>query len=156
MPADLRDWSPRAIPEFTDGEMADLLVTAFEGGSNYWIGAVDYLPPPGISHGELRRMAWEAAPPKERDLWRDEGPEGRWPIYAFLPFLASNVRWKIRIYPTEDDNHFDLTRAKMEKATGKLLKEFPERFASVKEGQYDAEDADVWLQLALFGEVVYG
>ena len=141
---------------FSKEDMANLLITAWEGGSNYWVDYADYKPPKGMTLKELRKAAWEAAPEKEKDLWKDEGPEGRWPLYSLLPFLPPSVKWKIEFRPQEEEESVFLTPENMREAAQKLVETHPSIFARIKEGDYDAGDADVWLQTALFNEVVYG
>lgn len=155
----MREWSPRGdreTPElFTDQELAGLLITAWEGGSNYWILEARYIPPRGMTEDELRRAAWRNAPSDAKELWSEEGPEGRWPLYSLLPFLPETVKWKIKFIPDEGERVF-LTPKNMRAAAKRILTEYPEIFRRIKDGQYDANDADVWLQMSVFGEIVYG
>jgi hypothetical protein len=37
-----------------------------------------------------------------------------------------------------------------------MKKEYPYHYADLVEGNDDAETGDVWLQLAVFGELIYG
>lgn len=148
---EMRDWSPRPEEPISSKLLSDLLVTAFEGGSSYWVEYANYVNPSGMSMDDLRRIAWQALPPTERQFWKT--PEGV-PLYAILPYLK-NVRWKIKFLPSEGTVVY-LTPNKMKKGAAKLAKEYPEIFQRIKEEQYDAGDADAWLQMALFGEIVYG
>lgn len=140
---------------FSKQDMSDLLVTAFEGGSNYWIQFVEYQMPPGMTKADLRRAAWDAMPDEEKRLWKEEGPTGRWPLYVALPYLPPSVQWAIKIKPFEDEAVL-LTPENMRQAAAEFAKRFPQAFRRVKEGDFDAGDADAWLQTAVFGEVVYG
>jgi len=137
-------------------DMSDLLVTAWEGGSNYWIEHADYVPPKGMSIENLRALAWEAAPPEEHELWRREGPKGRWPLYAFLPLLPPSVKWKIKFKPIEDEPAVFLTPENMREAAPKLVDTHPKIFGRIKSGDFDAGDADAWLQTAVFDEIIFG
>ncbi|MGQ7794456.1 hypothetical protein ACUN0C_18780 [Faunimonas sp. B44] len=102
-------------------EVADLMITAIEGGSTYWLESC-YL-----QVGTTTEKPWYADP----DLYRQD--------------------FTLRL---EFDGEVDvLTKNKLEKAEGLMPRE---RLGRVLCGEYDAEDADVFLQLALFGEVVYG
>lgn len=138
-------------------QIADLLVTAWEGGSNYWIELAEYVYPPKMSKRELRQAAWDAASPEERDLWRSEGPGGRWPLYALLPFLPPSVKWKIKLTTNEPDMEpVFVTPQALKEAAAKMAEEFPSIYAGIKSDNYDAGDADAWLQMAAFGKIIFG
>lgn len=137
-------------------DMASLLTTAWEGGSNYWVEVADFIPPKGMSYKELKKAAWDAAPEKEKEFWKDEGPTGRWPLYALLPYLPPSVKWKISFKPQEDDEVVYLTPENMRKSVVKLAEKYPHVFARIKSEDYDAGDADAWLQMAIFDDVIFG
>lgn len=146
-------------PYFSKQDMSDLLVTAWEGGSTYWVDQAEYVPPEGMTKKQLRKTAWEAAPPEAKELWKDEGPEGRWPLYSMLPYLPPSVKWKIRLTHGSESGEAEkvyLTPENMREASTKLIDKHPHIFARIKDGNYDAGDADVWLQMAALGEEVYG
>jgi len=136
--------------------MSDLLITAWEGGSNYWVELAEYVPPAGMTTKELRRAAWDAAPEEERESWKREGPNGRWPLYAFLPYLPPSVKWKIRFTPTEGEKPVYLTPENMRQAIATLSKKYGHIVKRIKEESYDALDADAWLQAAVFEDVIFG
>jgi hypothetical protein len=137
---------------FSKQTMSNLLVGAWEGGSNYWVDSVKYLPPKGMTMQELKHLAWDAAPDDEKRLWRDR--DGRWPLYLFLPFLPPSVDWKIEFASSEGKAY--LTPKNMREAAEKLLEQDPHIFARIKSEDDDAGDADAWLQTAIFGEVIFG
>lgn len=141
---------------FSKQTMADLLTAAWEGGSNHWVESVKYVPPEGMSIKELRHLAWDAAPPEDRKSWESEGPDGRWPLYAFLPFLPPSVAWKIAFVEDGEEVPVYLTPKNMRGAASKLLEKNPKIFSQIKSEDWDAGSADAWLQMALFDEVVYG
>lgn len=138
-------------------DMSDLLVTAWEGGSNYWIESADYIPPKGMTLKDLRRAAWEAAPEEDKNLWKEEGPGGRWPLYSLLPFLPPSVKWKIKFTGSEGDDAV-LTPENMRQAIVTLSKKdgYEHLVGNIKAEEYDAADADAWLQAAVFGDVIFG
>lgn len=138
-------------------DMANLLVTAWEGGSNYWVEYADYIPPKGMSLKELKKVAWENAPAEEKEFWKTS--EGV-PLYSLLPFLPPSVKWKIKFKPNEvvkeDDEVYYLTPENMREAVVKLIPKYSHIFARIKSEDYDAGDADAWLQMAIFDDVIFG
>jgi len=107
-------------------EKQDILTTAVEGGIGYWATITDY----------------------------DRGPDGTW--------------WRVTLAPTGEPDEFEATTVyarDLGTAADVLLEKYP-RCASAtalraakKErdmGYLDAEAADMLVQIAAFGEVVYG
>ena len=58
----------------------------------------------------------------------------------------------------EDDNptQHTLTLKDVRKGLRLMKKEYPSHYADLVEENDDAETGDIWLQLAVFGEVIYG
>ena len=58
----------------------------------------------------------------------------------------------------EDDNptQHELTLKGVRKGLRLMKKEYPSHYADLVEENDDAETGDIWLQLAVFGEVIYG
>lgn len=137
-------------------DMSDLLSTAWEGGSTYWVELAEYIPPKGMSYKELRRAAWEAAPEEEKETWKDEGQDGRWPLYVFLPYLPPSVKWKVKFTDNEAGEVAYLTPENMRQAIVTLRKTHPHLAKEIEEDNHDASSADAWLQAAIFGEVQFG
>lgn len=59
-----------------------------------------------------------------------------------------------RIYEEEGDAE-DLTYARVRRGLKRLAKLQPQRFKNLIDQNFDAVDADLWLQYALFGEIKY-
>lgn len=128
-------------PASLDALMDDLLVTAIEGGSTYWCARVDTeigTPKPrAADHGESDGMPWYTVAfqsgTEMRVLEDDEGRQ-TWRVLnrdagiRGLRLLVEGTHCGARIVT-------DLIQNK---------------------GAADADTADVWLQLAVLGEVVYG
>ncbi len=109
--------------------IADQIVTAFEGGSNYFIDKV--IPITGIL--DLKEKPW----------------------YSDLKFYEGD--FKIEIVTNNDDptkEYFD--REKYEKGLGIMKEKYPQHWDDLIHDNADAETSDVVIQCALFGEVVYG
>lgn len=111
--------------------LAFLLVTAFEGGSNYWIDKLH--PGPTID-------------PKKFDA----------PWYSD-PKIYDVTGFSITITDIEGDLH-ELNAKSFTDGWKDFALVYPTRAERIAEldGQADAEDADVLLQMVAFGRVVYG
>lgn len=95
----------------------DLLVTALEGGSNYWL---DTYQPHLSGYGNVINYA----------------PDKTWTFAVDGESETVTTTWS------------DLQQA--------LHKMPRHHLDNIKNDNWDAETADVWLQCALFGEIVYG
>lgn len=118
--------------DISEEQMADLLVTAFEGGINYWCGKVEI-----------------TAMPKKTS------PEGN-----FNNISASDIVSKggtVALHDIEDPDEVNwLTRDKMLVGISKTMDWG--KFATVEDlmDNHDAETADVIVQYAVFNEIVFG
>jgi hypothetical protein len=144
-----------AGPFISKMRMSELLTTAWEGGSNYWVEVAEYIPPEGMSMKELHAKAWEALPAEEKEFWKT--PKGV-PLYAMLPFLPPSIKWKVAFKPNEPDGAevAHLTPDNMRTAVERLGKDYKHIVKNIMEENYDAGDADAWLQMAIFNEVIFG
>lgn len=131
--------------DIPDQTLRDLLVCAFEGGSNYWLSSVE--------------LVWGEVTP--HDL--EEG--GRyfneeWSYYKryMLPFIDGCSLICNAADPENDEQlkAFTLNREKMESGFQAMCLKYPFRLSNVLAENTDAEDGDVFLQFCLFGELIYG
>lgn len=118
----------------------DLLVTALEGGSNYW-----YMFP------EFRKV---------------DGFEGFKDNNKGTPLSVIIFKWvdtghefQILDYETEEEVG-KLTKSSMKDAFEKMKEDSPHQFNDLSgwdngETNWDAETADVWFQYAVMGEVTF-
>jgi IS4 transposase len=105
--------------------IADLVITAFEGGSNHWIQKVE-------------RIAGTA---NERPWYSD-------------PLLYDGV-FHIRIWA--DGSPYELTTETAKRGFVLMAEQYQStHWADFLEESEDADTADVWLQLSVLGDVVYG
>lgn len=95
-----------------------LLISALEGGSNYWI-------------------KW-AQPVQGGDIYDGAFDYG------------------VRIRADGEPHSRLLNMTAMQKGLQDLADQHPDHMADLISGNDDATTADVWLQLCLFGEVVFG
>lgn len=117
-------------------QAANLLCSAFEGGSNYWYEIIHKVKP-----------TIEAKP------WGDEYT----PFYISIPF-STDGKLLIQDNENEDGEIHTLDIAAILKGK-KLLaedKKYSHHYCDVVNENDDAETGDVFLQLCLFGEVIYG
>ncbi len=110
----------------TTGMLADLMVTAIEGGCGYWAHEIEVVD--------------------GTDLYEP-------PYYADPHFYCSP--FKLALTDCEGDVH-SINADTLAKGWRLLNELYPRRALAVVDETYDAEDADVFLQLAVYGEIVYG
>lgn len=110
--------------EISEENLADLMVTAFEGGINGWCGKVEITKNPANKEWASDVVAHGG----QLALWDVEDPDEVW--------------W--------------LTREKLLKGVSMTMDWG--NFATVEDlmDNHDAETADVIVQYALFGEIVFG
>jgi hypothetical protein len=119
----------------TKEQIADQLCTALEGGSNYW-----------HMLGDVDRIYFDKSLTLVDNLVRS--------------FLADK-EYELNVYDIEsDEDEPDLLGKVTYKSIGNAFTlmgaHYPKQLANIISGDYDADDSDVWFQLATMGEVVYG
>lgn len=122
----------------------DLLVSAFEGGSNYWYNDLHPVLPKGMTR--LRATGAASAAGIE-----DFCAAHR--IYQ-VPFAGGRLEMK-----QGDDQEpcpHPLTMERMVEGLKLMAAKYPNQFAAFLTESDDAETADIFLQLAVLGELVYG
>jgi hypothetical protein len=123
------------INQLGKNAVSDLISTAFEGGSNYWASVVSTQSPTKIDfRSEL--FASDAEPHRYYD----------WPL---------NEGGSVTIN-ADGEGEGELNLQSIEKGLELLAEKFPNRFVAICDEAYDAEDADVFLQLVILNEVVFG
>lgn len=70
-------------------------------------------------------------------------------------YLRANAEHKVLIIDEFSDNVYPLTWDSMCKAMQKMAKDYTHHFDDLMQENDDATTADVWLQLSLFGDVIY-
>lgn len=112
----------------------DLICSAFEGGSNYWLGS---------GRVELMKPAY-ADLPKCGVVWYGNSERNVFAEEDFHVKIFTEEGWK------------DLTRVTVSKGLGLMAENYASHFADLRDENDDASTADIFLQLCLFGEVTYG
>jgi hypothetical protein len=132
----MHDITITKIVRVTGDQIADQIVTAVEGGCNYWLASFK-LVTPRLSLTAGREGLWYA----KSAIWEDG------------PFLIRAVG----LENDDGDEEWLLTPENLKRGLKVMATSHPKHFddAFVSEG-CDAETADVFLQCCLFEEIVYG
>ena len=113
----------------TVGQVMDLVVRALEGGSNYWYWILE-----------------SAYPVDESKV-----PEGEWNLTEWCIWGGGYL--KICELTTLRILNEDALKKGLDLM---VTKKYINHFANFVTEEYDANTADIFLQLCLFGEVLYG
>jgi len=121
--------------KLNDKARENLIITALEGGSNYW-----YL-----------------IDEKNTKLISEHKTEEK-PCLSEAFFTAIQKGKTIEIFDIENENEKlgEINLESIKKAEEILLKDYQYIFANILKEEDDANDADIWFQLAVMGEVVFG
>lgn len=106
---------------------SDLLCSAFEGGSNYWYMIEAYRYPKGMT-----------------------GKDFEFP-YLEVPFAGG----AIKITADGEKKVHILDRTALEKGWKLMIEKYPRHYADAMT-DFDATTGDVYLQLCLFGDIIFG
>lgn len=141
--------------EITNDAIESMLVTALEGGSNYWYE---------FNSKDLKEAwLWLKKEIEEKRLTRNESVH-----YMWMDAMFQGYSKPIPVYDTEElcgEDDIELfepigylcmetIEKGLEKASHEYPNEFQQYFPQYMNG--DAEDADVLFQLICLGEIVYG
>ena len=119
--------------------VADLLVSAFEGGSGYWAVEAKAL---GLAANKAVRLSFGTG----------EDGDNYYPRIIRYP-LSGGVTM---VRDSDESKWHRLDMAAIERGLYLMAQKYPKHFADFVAENDDAGTADVFLQLALLGEVVYG
>lgn len=132
--------------EISRTRIADMLVGAFEGGSNYWAG-----------------INWdESIEPEKIDF--DQFKDDR-EFCGYDKECYSHVHWPMssggRLYIYDCGSYEDeflgwLDNAAIEKGLKLIAEKSPSHFGDILSGNDDASTADVFIQYCVLGDIVYG
>ena len=121
--------------EITDSRLAHLLCTALESGHSSWAQ---------ITHTEEPKV------PDRQKPWGDEYT----PSYIYSPLSKGGF---IQICDIEDGGKkYAIARLNLQQGLITMATDYPKHFADFLTGNDDAITADVFLQCAVLGDVVYG
>lgn len=111
-----------------DQMMSDLLCSAFEGGSNYWYMIEKFEYPEGKTRADFEYPHLE------------------------VPFKGGSIK----ITADGEKKVYTLNRKALDKGWLLMRDEYARHYADAMCGNADATTGDVFLQLCLFGDVVFG
>ncbi len=119
----------------------NVLVCALEGGSNYW-----------YMLGDFDRKHFVKGEPLVDNLTRSFDADDE---YRVQVLDLESVE-----YDDDDEGSAEtlgyLTNESMAYAFSTMAVEFPEQFARIMTTDCDADDADIWFQIAVMGEITFG
>jgi hypothetical protein len=95
------------------------------------------------------------ANPQAFDLLEDRFGENRTQESCILAYLKADPKHKFVFICEYDDDEHPLTWEGMLKGMQLMADKHDRHFSDLMTGDDDAITADVWLQLALFGDVIY-
>lgn len=123
------------MEHLTNYQMAVQLITAFEGGSNYWLHITTLQYP---DSGELAKPLGDEYTPD----------------YIALPFTDGGA---VIIADFEDKSvTYRVDKESLERGTNTMRDKYPEHYLDILNETADAETADVFLQCCVLGEIVFG
>lgn len=139
--------------DIDDKRVHDLLVSALEGGSNYWYMIEDEIMPTSVT---FKDPLWDSDREKDPDFVHQEE----------IPFCEGGALMITDAAMYDDQSErilkkpFRLDRKAIEKGLQVManLKEGEggHHFPNFLKGDDDSETGDVFLQCCVFGELVYG
>ena len=130
--------------QIDEERIKNLLVSAFEGGSNYWYVIDSYnLGETGLKISDF------AEDGKMQD------PDNYYHYCQLIPFVPG---CSLVIADSEDDDkkEYTLDRAALIRGLSVMATKYPKHFADFMVEDDDATTGDVYLQCCLFGEAIYG
>lgn len=109
----------------TDQQIADLFVTAFEGGSNHWLQGVE---------------EYKIQPRPDEGNWYEHGESFDGPFHI-------TFRTEEGLKTVDQSRVADVLQL--------MADNYPYTFTDIVNDNADADTADMFLQLAVFGDVIY-
>jgi hypothetical protein len=116
----------------------DLLITAFEGGSNYWMTDLHLAKlPDGMKKSDF-------------EFWHGEVPLREGGVLKFADAVEADPKF------ADESGHYSLDLEKVSQGLHTFASKFPRHYGNFMRENDDAETADVFLQCCVFGDVIYG
>ena len=126
--------------ELTEEDILDVLTTAIEGGIGYWCCLLNDDPD------------WI----KARADWKLHH-NNETPCYCDVAYQVLMSGKSVKLEDIEEDKIYELDMDKFKKGCSVYIeKTGHDIHCALRDGAFDAEDADLLIQYALFGECVFG
>jgi hypothetical protein len=134
--------------KITKEQIIDVFVTAIEGGSNYWYYILD-VPK------EITYMVKQEDTPFSEACGKHVLNGGELTIYDVEE--VGDMEDVDNDYAQDKPEPLGtITMDSLLDAINIMKRDYPDRYESIVMDEYDAEDADVFFQIATMGEIVYG
>jgi hypothetical protein len=147
----------------------DLLCCAFEGGSNYWYTIVEFVKPAELKvrteEGEIFRHLDYPVNEGGAEIYRHldypvneggavvVGDREEWYPYRMEKERAEHLK---ESFDKPEPKKYRLDLEAIDRGLQLMADKYPRHFADFVGENEDASTGDVFLQLCLFGELVYG
>lgn len=137
--------------EIPDEKIMSLLCNAFEGGSNYWYSQAE----PVFAKGVARKDVGEGGRLQPRN---EDGTENYYHWCELLPFIPGcAVKFKVNMEEGKSKmKTVLLDRAAIDRGLQLMASKHPRHFGNFMDENDDADTGDVFLQLCVLGEVIFG
>jgi hypothetical protein len=134
--------------EISRSRLADVLCAGMEGGISYWAEISEFVSPPEGADLFVGMHAW--------------GPESDG-VFKHIHFPMCEAGGGVRLVDCTGDDNFPggakpvlLDYAALLRGLQLMAEQHPRHFASIVEESEDADTGDCLIQLAVFGELVFG
>jgi hypothetical protein len=127
----------------TNNVRNDLIITAVEGGSNYWYFLNEKTCNIISKYKGIRKDF-------HGDYFNGTFSE------AILTAIMEDRKLIVHDIENEDEILGCLSKDSIEKGEEIMYNKYPQHFANILNENWDAETADVWFQLCVMGELVFG
>ncbi len=138
--------------EVSDDDIKDLLTTAFEGGVGYWCVIDHYTYAPGIEAKDFTVNEEAGHVGKFNSEENYHHPCQIIPLIKGCAVVCVDNGEPVKEHPSP----WILNRKAIERGFKLMPKLYPKHWADFISENYDANTADVFLQLCFFGELIYG
>jgi len=120
--------------EISKKRISDLLCAGFEGGIGYWLANMTYVEPVN---------------PSFIPMLSDGKPE---PRYTWYPLNEGGL---VRLQPDDSIMWYPLGLISIAGGLRLMASEYPTAFQDFLNDNEDANTGDIFIQLCIFGEVIY-
>ena len=143
----------KSIHFFSNEDYENFMVTAYEGGINYWANYYSVQP----SH-KLSDVSDKHKKKYHNQIYYSH-TGGLNPYYSYLPVIADEDYF-VAFKDVDGDNGikgkiYKLTKKSLQRGLDIIKSKYPRDYKDLKDENYDADTADILVQCSLFGEIVY-